>query len=414
MKKIIIEHFSSLDNYGTGMMGLVTINELGRRLGAENVEFHCDFDSEQTLENVRTELGNLYNVFKYTAPDEHTAKETNVTKRRLQRLWHLLFSVEARDADMLIVLGGDDLSEYYGKYDAAISLFKKWKASFATDVVLLGQTIGPFTTGPNLFAARRFLPRMEIYSRDKRSSEYLEEEFGVRSYNTGDLAFLDLPLQNNENIVLQTMNKFNLIPDEYITLVISGGQSGGKYYCISREMYIQRYKELITELCADQRLAGKKIVLLAHTFGRYGEESSYIDELERIIPVELQSRMVYITEKILPTRARMVLGNGSFTITGRMHAAVSTFQAGKPAICLSYSMKFAGVIGDNLGRDDLTIGADNNAMWESGDIVPLVMGKVDLVLNNYETLGREIRDKVSEQQKLVNGTFDEITQILWE
>ena len=43
MKRILIEHFQSLDNYGTGMMGLVTVQALADRYGTAEVEFHCDF-----------------------------------------------------------------------------------------------------------------------------------------------------------------------------------------------------------------------------------------------------------------------------------------------------------------------------------------------------------------------------------
>ena len=39
-KKILIEHFSNLNNYGTAMMGLVTIQRLAERWGAEQVEFY--------------------------------------------------------------------------------------------------------------------------------------------------------------------------------------------------------------------------------------------------------------------------------------------------------------------------------------------------------------------------------------
>ena len=39
MKRILIEHFQSLDNYGTGMMGLVTVQALADRYGTAEVEF---------------------------------------------------------------------------------------------------------------------------------------------------------------------------------------------------------------------------------------------------------------------------------------------------------------------------------------------------------------------------------------
>ena len=48
MKKILILHFGCLNNYGTGMMGLVTVNELHKRYKGD-VEFHCDFNEFSTL-----------------------------------------------------------------------------------------------------------------------------------------------------------------------------------------------------------------------------------------------------------------------------------------------------------------------------------------------------------------------------
>lgn len=416
MKKIIVEHFSSLDNYGTGMMGLVTVNELARRLGAENVGFYCDFEDDEVLAEVKSELseepGGGLNIYRYTSPDRYTAGVESIAKRRLLRLWHLLFSVEGRDSDMLITLGGDDLSEYYGKYGAGMAIFKKWKASFVTEVVLLGQTIGPFGAWPNRFAARYFLPRMKVYSRDRKNQEYLKKEFGLTSHPTADLAFLDLPLQKNDNIVSQTMNKWRLAPSQYITIVISAGQTGGKYYCRSRTTYLKRHKELIETLCGDDRLNRKKVILLAHTFGRHGEEASYIEELKGMLGDGFGDRIVYITEKILPTRARIILGNGMFTVTGRMHAAVSTFQNGKPAVCLSYSTKFGGVIGENLGRADMVIEANGDALWESGKIVQDIRSKIDLIFDNYDGLAAEIKTKVGEQKRLVSRTFDKLADML--
>ena len=38
-KKILIEHFSNLNNYGTAMMGLVTIQRLAERCGAGRILF---------------------------------------------------------------------------------------------------------------------------------------------------------------------------------------------------------------------------------------------------------------------------------------------------------------------------------------------------------------------------------------
>ena len=118
--------------------------------------------------------------------------------------------------------------------------------------------------------------------------------------------------------------------------------------------------------------------------------------------------MVVITDKIYQTRARFVLQGGLFTITGRMHAAVSTFQGGKPAISLSYSTKFRGVIGDSLDQQPLVIEADHDALWHSGEIVDRVCEKIDGLWSDYAGLCDRIRNRVKELQQQVSSTLDRI------
>ena len=91
MKRILIEHFQSLDNYGTGMMGLVTVQALADRYGTAEVEFHCDFADAATLEAVRRELRGDVRLYRHEPADYYTASITNIWGRRLHRLFHLFF-----------------------------------------------------------------------------------------------------------------------------------------------------------------------------------------------------------------------------------------------------------------------------------------------------------------------------------
>lgn len=91
MKRILIEHFQSLDNYGTGMMGLVTVQALADRYGTAEVEFHCDFADAATLEAVRRELRGDVRLYRHEPADYYTASITNIWGRRLHRLFHLSF-----------------------------------------------------------------------------------------------------------------------------------------------------------------------------------------------------------------------------------------------------------------------------------------------------------------------------------
>jgi len=117
---------------------------------------------------------------------------------------------------------------------------------------------------------------------------------------------------------------------------------------------------------------------------------------------------------LLPVEARHILGNGLFTITGRMHAAVSTFQMGKPAISLSYSVKYKGVIGEGLGMNDLVIEAKGDDLWKSGKIADLVLEKVDYVFSNYDSLVSRIKPAVEENKKLAMAQIEDIARRLKE
>jgi colanic acid/amylovoran biosynthesis protein len=101
----------------------------------------------------------------------------------------------------------------------------------------------------------------------------------------------------------------------------------------------------------------------------------------------------------MPSQARCILGNGYFTITGRMHAAVSTFQMNKPAICLSYSAKYKGVIGEGLKRNDLIIEATDDSLYRNGVLAKTVADKVNYIDNNYPSLIREIKSEVKKAQE---------------
>ncbi len=407
MKRILIEHFQSLDNYGTGMMGLVTVQALADRYGATEVEFHCDFADEMALEATRCELRGNIQLYRHEPVDYYTASIKSTWLRRLHRLFYLLFSLEGRGFDLLIVLGGDDISEYYSKMDPCVNIFKKWKSSFRTRVVLLGQTLGPFSTLYNQWAVRCLMPRLEVYARDRVSVDYLHSNFGVHAFLGADLAFADLPMQGDHTIESKVLQRYGLERDGYFTVIVSAGQQGGRYYCQDEEDYLECYRDMVISLAQKKLFVGKKIVLLAHTFGRYGDERKYVQKLYDRLGT-LQERTVLVTDKIYQTRARFLLGNGLLTISGRMHAAVSTFQMGRPAICLSYSTKFRGVIGGSLGQDDLVIEADDDALWRTRQIVGLVCDRVDQVFAEYQERCNRIRIRVGELQQRVATMFKEI------
>ena len=81
-------------------------------------------------------------------------------------------------------------------------------------------------------------------------------------------------------------------------------------------------------------------------------------------------------------------------LTGRMHAAISSFQMGKPAISLSYSVKYAGIIGKDLERADLIIESAGEKLWKSREIINKIENRVNYLLENYSQLKNEINKRI--------------------
>lgn len=410
-KKILIFQFPNLNNYGTGMMGLVTIQEISRRLGAENVEYHIDFDEYADLNEIKNELDGYHHIKKYDAKKvKRISKIKNTYLRKIKYIGNFISGQDIKEFDLVVILGGDGFSEEYGS-TAYIEFVKLWLYSFRTKIVMLGQTMGPFDNWKNRLAVNFLLKKINIFTRDSWCYNYLKNEFSLdkKLNSSADLAFMNLPLENVDEIKNSVLDNFNLTSKEYITFVISGIQ-GKRYYCESEEKYISCWKNIIERVSEIKDLKNKKIVFLAHTFKPYGEEDKFIKKVFKEISPEVQARIVVISDRILQTRARHILGNGLFTITGRMHAAISSYKMGTPAIPLAYSPKYDGVIGEGLKRKDLILHANDPELWNTGNIVDKVEEKVIYLLKNYSQIMKVIPTEANNQKKIISKTLDDICQ----
>jgi len=386
------------------MMGLVSLNELQKRYG-DDTDFYCQCNAYTSFDDIQAELNKPVHLSNHVPPPDFTSRYKWI--RSLQKRRYLVDGSEVADYDEVIILGGDDLSEYYTT-KIYKDLLKYWRWHKTTNIYLLGQSIGPFSKIKNKLVMKYFYKRIPIFVRDYWSKKYLKDHFNLSKnvHQGADLAFLDLPLQHRKDIENEILKKYKLTPKKYITLVISGLQ--GNYYTDDKQSYFENYKSIIQNLL--NQFSDFKIVLLAHTFPPHGNEASQISDFLNDSQLNQNDRIIPVTEKIMPTRARFILGNGFLTITGRMHAAISTLQMGTPAIALSYSAKYKGVIGMNLDRNDLIIESNDKTLWDNKQIPGLVQEKVDYVVQNYEQLHQEITKKVSEQKELVNQNFDILTK----
>lgn len=387
-------NYIHVNNYGNLMMASIFIDKFMELNKDKEIEFYTDIENENEITRLKEALKNkaVINKKNYIDP-----KENNFFKKIITRL--RLFSKEISDNkqyDAIVYLGGDAISEYYTKIGFMEDAIKIYLTSRKKKIYLVGQTIGPFTSYRKL-AAKICFKNCELYTRDEKSYLYAKDQVGLKNiYKNRDLAFLDLAHEGSKELFINLKELYN-IPEEYITIVPSGLYS---CYTSDFDAYIEEYIKIICNIIGK---FGKNLVVLAHVIhNKISNDKVVIDEImrrlnERNIDV---SKIVVITDLLQPVQARQILGNGKFTITGRMHAAVSSFAMKVPAISLSYSVKYEGVIGRGLDLNELIIETANEELWRNMKVHNLVNQKIEFVVDNYNELIKKININVDKTKEL--------------
>ncbi|MBU5315063.1 polysaccharide pyruvyl transferase family protein [Clostridium bornimense] len=391
--RIKIERITNTYNYGSLMMAINMIVMINNNI--KDVKFYCDVRTEEDLNRLRYET-KMDNIYRYSPKVYAAGRICNYIAK---------FKDKYKEFDAVIILGGDDISEYYN-IDALPNRLRSFvkKRIMGMKVILIGQTIGPFT-GRRIKMARNALNKVRIYTRDDNCLEYIKS-IGITTGIRGrDLAFINLPRDGKE-----ILYKYNLNDKEYITLVLSGLY---KLYTKNYEAYIGEHIKIIRNLLNNPKVKGKNIVILPHvTRPNDTTDLSVVRDVENKMKEDEKERIIFINDEMMASEARCILANGLFTITGRMHAAVSTFFKLKPAIALSYSVKYDGVIGNGLKRRDLLIEAANDEFWIEGKISDLVSSKVNYVIDNYNILNEEIKKEIHNTENILLDELNDIIQYI--
>lgn len=405
MEKFIIIHGEDPHNYGNFMMLINCISYLAKENNYD-CEFFVRMDTQRDFNRLVEALNNeKIRLRMFTRKEgKFQGKENNkirfilkkllvLKSRLLDDLFRIIQLTKFFGVKKIIVLGGDNFSEYYKGWVISTNLLQIKIISKFAKVFLLSQTVGPFYSWRKMFAKYCF-KNTHIYCRDNGSVKYLKNDIGLNNnvYSSSDLAFLDLPRQSSKYKLEKGLTK-----KEYITLVTSGLY---EQYCNNLSTYIDTWESLIKKLLNHPKLERQKIVLLPHVIY---PEGSRIDD--RFIATKIKERLaneekvITIDDILLPSKARFILGNGLFTITGRMHGAISTLQMKTPAIAFSYSVKYKRVIGDKLGLDELIYESTESVGWGTEKMINEILFKVDYTLNNYSDLTKRLEVKIPELKK---------------
>ena len=389
--RIAILHAHNTMNYGSMMMCENVIVYLSKLLSGVNFVVLSDYISE--TENRLREATGCDNIL--VSPRTKTLPLFNRLPNRLSSVFnHIVFRYKRMNrvldvCNVVIVLGGDDISEYYGVIRLVDILWRLRCLKKANKrVYLLGQTIGPFHSWRNPLG-KMVLEKMDrIYHRGPISYNYVSNVLGVKgnSFLSADLAFLDLARQDAGFDI----ERYNIQPQKYITFVPSGFWSS---YCRDYKTFFNgllRVKKHLLKICEQRHL---KLVLLPHVL-RTSDDRTLVRQM--IAAGDENGNIVTMTDPLLPFEAREILGKSYLVVTQRMHGAISSLQKGVPAICLSYSVKFSEVVGNYLGLPELVVEIRKANFREDLD---KACSTIDLILQNIATLKVRIEKKVSEAKK---------------
>ena len=404
---IRVSHISNTYNNGSFMMAINLLYHLAAKISGDTV-FYTDAPKDNNMMRLRSALPNV-NVVGRECDDKLFANPNHGLKpiRMVKLYMNKLYQIVKDKANMHIVLGGDDLSEYYGTSYLVYGLLSIYLYSLKMPVYLVGQTVGPFT-GWRKYIATFVLKRCHIYTRETLNCNYLREELGLSTVQESrDLAFLALPGQNDLALKQNVLSRYGLQEEQYITIVPSGLYT---HYCKDQAAYVRNFVNVICQLKAGRAHSCYKIVLLPHVINTESDDRFIISEIMELL--DKKKDIVTIFDELMPKELRMILGNGYFTITGRMHAAVSTFQMGRPAISLAYSVKYKGVISSGLDMDSLVIDCSESSRWESDLVTEDIMTCVDLIGKDYITMRSKIVAKVSESKDLAEKQIAAISEKL--
>lgn len=383
-------------NYGNMMMVnsfLMYSHNMLESVYGDSVKFFVDVLDDEELSIVKKNIPEYIDVEK----DVLYNQRRRGILGKIQKLLFLPIEVihNIRNFDVCIILGGDCISEYYSKQKFLANLVKFHFISQKKTIYALGQTMGPFSKKYHKFV-KWALNNCVIYARDEDCYKYLTKDIMLTSvYSARDLALLDIPFQNCDTVVRNTIEKYIGNKSRYITFVPSGAN---QQYTSDAYHYVDEYTRMIKNSID---MFDCDVLLLAHVIHtETSNDKLIIDKIMEIIPDYYKERIHCVNYLILPYEARILLGNGLFTVTGRMHAAVSSLNMGKIPICLSYSVKYKGVIGDPYDLNDYIIQCRGNEAWVGHTVSDRVLDIEKKVLDNYETLIVRIKERNEYNKKL--------------
>lgn len=409
--KILVFNIPNTLNYGSMMMAETLFYHLSKSAPGQNLEFIVVTpEPEETVSRLSRALGDSCRRIKIIPILPLDVIRGRKIPRIISQITGIGFKTRLapiiQDIDGLIILGGDDYTEDYGYFLPVARMLKIYGFSKAgTKVIMCGQTIGPFKSWRKNVMRNLLRSITRIYVREPITYRYLREEFQLQNVTlSADLAFLNLAGECK-----MASNCTDVTDKQYFTVVPS--EMIWNYGLeMDRDSYLNMLTSVALKLLAV--LPDSRLIILPHVVNPDINDDTLAG---RDLYIKLKrkgvnsSRLIFIRHQLLPCHARKILSGSQLVLTGRMHAALSSFSCGVPAVSLSYSRKYWGIIGEYFAMSELLIDVRKKP-WDV--IGKIIEQKIEHVLSNRKIYSETIQKKAVEMRNIALESVEEINKIL--
>lgn len=263
--------------------------------------------------------------------------------------------------------GGDGFSDIYSTTTFFSRLHDIYYAMRkGIPVIILPQTLGPFSEKGNLLIAKRILKYANmVYVRDDKFTDELRK-MNVKYELTKDLSAFMKPQPWDISI-----------PKNSIGINVSGLAYSNSFRTLSGQF--EQYPNLINELINHFQQKRITIYLIPHSYCYSNPEPSNDDIVacrEAYNKLKNKQNVIFLDKDLTSPKIKYVISQMSFFIGTRMHANFAAIYTGVPVFGLAYSFKFDGAFTAN-GLDGRKQTVKINNLLKKD--IPAVIEKIESV-----------------------------------
>lgn len=391
---IYIINCSNTFNYGSMMMGENFITYFNKVTNTEN-KYYVETQEEINVNRLKeaTHFQQIYAVKKDAA--FHNVKSKYEFLLGYVKIKDLV-SDFVKSLDLVVVLGGDDFTEDYGWKSPILSAIKlNLLKRSGLKIIMFGQTVGPYKSFRKQVMKVLLKKIDKIYTREPISFLYLKK-LGLKNISlTDDLALLPLKKQI-----------YNKRAKEYITfcpseLIYKYTKKG------VREDWLNFNKFIISQIF--EKYPDKKVVFIAHVLKpETADDRKIVNDLYNLLSDDLKEKVIVKNNIMYPFQVREYIQQSLFTISSRMHPVISSIQCEIPAIAISYSNKYWGIIGERYGLKEYIIDVRESDYVEMCNKFTIILDKIEKEYFNIQERMHRINEAANES---ILNSLKEITYL---